>query len=733
MKKFLLENKKNPWFWAFVAMAFVLLFAMPLMSTSAGNSGDEDSFQIPQGRNVLNYYKTDGQDTTCFSFENLKYYGCSFDVVTAWFNETFGIDDIATSRHIFNSLCGWLIILFGGLIAWRIGGWRAGVFTMALLFLSPRLLGHSFNNPKDIPFAAGVTMSLYYMIMFFRQAPKPKWITMVMLALSIAFAISIRVGGLIIFGYFGLFGLLWLIKNVRMNKKQSSQKGNKKLQPAVSGSGIWRTIGWAVVICMVGFFAGLLLWPYAWQSPIANVSESYSAMSKFAIGIRQVFEGQMLWSGDLPWYYTPKFILMTIPVAVIAGFLLYPFFGGFRKENWLETTMVYFTFVFPVFWIVYTGANVYGGWRHSLFAYPTMAVAAGLGFSALADFVRNKVGHVACCVLPFVLLVPPFMHIVRNHPYEYIYFNEFEGGIKNAFGNYELDYYYHSIREATEWVVANAQPAGNSEKIKVGSWHINSTKYFLRNDTNRFEARFVRWYEQGETDWDYAVFAITGISPEYLKNPEVFPPKNTVHTVDVDGVPVAVVLKRKDKNDFIGTQLKKENKLDSAKFHYFKALEADEHNMTAITNLAEIYLRENKPDSCIAIASRFTAFEPHNNQANYFIAYAYYAKNDFQRTISLCEDIIAHNVKYSAAYMLLRDTYLRIGDLFSAENTMVRMMDLDMVDNEFVGMWIKINKAEGFDERMAYVKLFKALVESSRKRGLTEDAEKYQQQLDQLQ
>ena len=65
MKKFFSENKNNLWFWAFVAIAAILLFAMPIMSKSAGNSGDEDGFQIPQGNFVLNYYKTDGADTTC--------------------------------------------------------------------------------------------------------------------------------------------------------------------------------------------------------------------------------------------------------------------------------------------------------------------------------------------------------------------------------------------------------------------------------------------------------------------------------------------------------------------------------------------------------------------------------------------------------------------------------------------------------------------------------------------
>ena len=105
MKKFLNENKNNVWFWLFICIAAILLIVMPLMSRNAGNSGDEDKFQIPQGQFVMDYYASDGQDTTCLKDVvnlngkeqswNLKYYGCSFDVVTEWINRTFGIEDIA--------------------------------------------------------------------------------------------------------------------------------------------------------------------------------------------------------------------------------------------------------------------------------------------------------------------------------------------------------------------------------------------------------------------------------------------------------------------------------------------------------------------------------------------------------------------------------------------------------------------------------------------------------------
>ena len=211
MKNFFLQNKNNPWFWIFLGIMLVLLFLLPKMSSTAGNSGDEDRFQIPQAKNIINYYKTNGEDTTCMSFAPLKYYGASFDVVAEYTNNTFHIDNISKTRHFLNSLCGWLTILMVGLTVYLLGGWRAAVFAAILMFLSPRYLGHSFNNPKDVPFAAAIIMAIYGMVLFFKQFPKVKWYTYVILIFAIAFSISIRIGGLILFGYFGLFGFLFLI------------------------------------------------------------------------------------------------------------------------------------------------------------------------------------------------------------------------------------------------------------------------------------------------------------------------------------------------------------------------------------------------------------------------------------------------------------------------------------------------------------------------------------------
>jgi hypothetical protein len=77
--------------------------------------------------------------------------------------------------------------------------------------------------------------------------------------------------------------------------------------------------------------------------------------------------------------------------------------------------------------------------------------------------------------------------------------------------------------------------------------------------------------------------------------------------------------------------------------------------------------------------------------------------------------------------------YLQQNNLFYAEETMKKMIDVDLVDNNFVATWVSINKAQGLDERGTYIKLYKALVDSYKKRGKKKEAEMYQEALDRIQ
>lgn len=729
MKKLLEENGKNFWFWLFSGVVLVLFFVMPIMSRTAGNTGDEDNFQIPQGRNVVNYFKTGGEDTTCITFENLKYYGSSFDVITEIINQTFGVEDIHLTRHAINSLLGWLTIFMVGLIAYLLtGSFRAGVITMLLLFFSPRFLGHSFNNPKDIPFSAAITSAIYGIFLFFKQFPKVKWYTYLILILSIAFSISVRVGGLILFGYFAFFGLLYLIRSYL--QAQNGKKISSQQLPL--GKQLGRLFMMGILISVASYILGILLWPYALQSPIKHVWESFTEMSNFGVSIRQIFEGDLQWSDLLPWYYTPKYILITIPIAVIIGVVLFFIFCWRKRETRLEIFFIFFTFFFPIFWIILTNANVYGGWRHAMFAYPPMVVAAGLGFNEIFNWLEQKFSkfskyiHYGSVLLILVLLVGPITFILRNHPYEYTYFNKLVGGVEKAYGNYELDYYYHSTREAVEWVKENAVPNSDGSKIKVAAWHQASVAYFFRKDTANFSVPFVRWYERGNVDWDYAIFTVTGIAPEQLRS-ENFPPKNRVHSINVDGKPICIILKRETKDDFIGYQQMKAQEYDSAIVSLKRALKVDPLNESIYVNISEFYYRKGNIAMAKPYMDKLLKFAPTCEPGSFLLGIYYLASGLPDEALRVCRNLISFNSKYGAAYHIGFLAYLYKSDIRSAEKVLNAMVDAEAVSEQGFKDLLLLYKNQGLDEYEAYKKMYKTMYQSYERKGKKKEAEIFRQ------
>jgi hypothetical protein len=735
----LFENKGR---FLFTIVSVFILFFMLFISRDAGMSGDENDL-MQQSERVIDFYRTFGNDTMATApvgrDANSREYGQTPDNIACLIATVCHIEDIVSVRHTVNSLFGFIAIFFAGLLAYRMSrSWYAAIITAILLLLSPRFLGHSFNNLKDIPFAAMMMMGTYSIFYFLQTFPKPPKRICFLLALSIGLAIGIRVGGLLLIAYFGLFALIYILNQLIQTRKQqkaiktahrkNKKKSNTSLQPVV-GKLFFRLLLYGIVISAGGYCIAVLLWPYALIAPFENVYTAYVNMAHFQTSIRQIFEGSMQWSDILPWYYTPHYILISIPLAVIIGMLIYPFLGGWKKENRYNTFIVYFAFLFPVFWIVYSQANVYGGWRHALFSYPPMVVAAGLGFNALVERVKNKYGKIALGALPCVLLIMPLAHIVRNHPYEYVYFNELAGGTKNAYGRYEMDYYYHSTREATEWVIAHAKKSGmeTTSKIVVSTWHTPSVEYFLRKDTSLFKTGFCRWYERANMDWDYAIFTVTGISPERIKGSH-FPPANTVHTVYVDGKPICVVLQRKDKSDYYAYTQMQEGNIDSAMVLFNKALKEDPYNEVVLSNMANIYLQTNQPDSALTYLNRFLSLDPKRESEKYWLAYMYYSKSDFDKALVLCKEMTDYNRKFGNAYSLAAEIYLRKNDIYAAEKEYLKLMDAGMFDQKAFDQLLKIYQTQGLDQRMAYRKIFTLLAESFRKLGNEEMANKYEEQ-----
>ncbi len=158
---------------ATLASLIVMLVVMLWTSKDFGISGDEIT-QNTYGQKVYDYYASFGKDKACLEpfgrITNAFYYGGFYDLVCVTVNKFSPLDPFDT-RHLIDAFCGFLIILFAARLARLFKGWDAALLVAWFLFLSPRFFGESMNNPKDVPFALGMLMGVYYICRFFKGIP----------------------------------------------------------------------------------------------------------------------------------------------------------------------------------------------------------------------------------------------------------------------------------------------------------------------------------------------------------------------------------------------------------------------------------------------------------------------------------------------------------------------------------------------------------------------------------
>ncbi|MDR1739239.1 MAG: phospholipid carrier-dependent glycosyltransferase [Bacteroidales bacterium] len=669
MKKYL--NLKNS-FWLLAGIALVVML---LGSLNAGISGDEPT-HYRDSIDITDYYASFGKDTTAYRHSN---YGATVDNIAYGIARVTGFTDsklaIMNIRHLCGTFVGWLGILFAALAAWRLSNkkWLPAIITLALFVFSPRFIGHSFNNLKDPTMASFFMMAIYGMIAFLQDFPKVRWKTILLLILSMGFAIAVRPVGLLLFAYMGMFGLLhfFLIQNGSIFSKKTGKKPVNYHKKNFN-----RFFLYGIIVFIGAYVFAVIQWPFLIKSPIDNMFNSAGTVASFPVVLTQLFEGQFYQSADIPKYYLEKWMLMTIPAVVLLGFVI-RLATGWKRDDRFWTFMLLFCVIFPLFLIGFRGTNVYGGWRHAIFTYPPMVVLAGMGFYSLIEKARKPIVKYVLTALPFVLLIHPAIFTFKNHPYEYLYFNELSGGIKKAYGKYELDYYFHAMRECDEWVLKNAERFSN-KKTLVASWGMAIDEILFSKDTVNFRQTFSRYYDRGERDWDYAIFPVSGrgITPALMKNKKAFPPAGTVHTVKVNDIPIGFVLKRLDKNDYYGFNAMNQGLTDSAIACYKKALQADPYNESALEHLADIYLRIGQNDSAFEIASFWAQNVPDNTSALSLLANIYLQKRDVNSATTVATKMKKMFPREMQGYWLSAYAYLSAGQAQYALNDLKKVIEI---------------------------------------------------------
>ena len=619
----------------------LLLILMLLLSKNAGITCDE-VLHYNHSVSVYNYFATHGHDQSALytPVTNLKYYGQSYDNIVTILIKWFNINDVYGFRHIMCSLAGWLAIIITAFFAVWLADYRAGILVLILFAVSPTFMGHSQNNLKDIPFALAYIASTYFMLKFLVSGRENSYRDIIFLTAGIAFSISIRAGGVLLICYLFFFLFIYyLIKYIRERKADPAEIGKKFI--------------WLLCVSLVAWILSILLWPYALHGPAKNVIESYRIMAHFPSTFRQIFEGKVEWSDFMPWYYLPKSILITIPIAIVAGLVLFIFISVTRLNTEKKQLYGYviFTVLFPLVFVIIEKSNTYSSWRQFLFIYPGIVLLASSGFCYFYEYLKSRYLKWGLLVLLAVLAIHPLKFMVDNPRFYYIYYNQLVRGLKGAYANYETDYYYVSQTAASKWLIDYLKNNESGKRVKVKATY--SVEWLFRNNPE-IETSYFRWEERSQSDWDYAIVANRYIPPFQLRN-NIWPPENSIHVIYADKVPLCAVVKRKSKDDYTGFIALNDGRSKEAVAYFEKALKTDDRDEMIFYNFAAALYNNGQYHKADSILKRGLDINPDFEPILMYLGNIAKSQNKEDEALGYYERVINANRKYFEAYVLIAE------------------------------------------------------------------------------
>jgi hypothetical protein len=248
---------------------------------------------------------------------------------------------------------------------------------------------------------------------------------------------------------------------------------------------------------LIAGFTTYLTWPYLWGNAVHHFVESLMTMSKYPLEGVILFGGRLVDYHELPPYFLPYMISIQLTEIVlilfVIGFVI-SIWRAFTKKQVEPLALIVIWFILPIVGVIANKSEVYNNFRQFLFVLPPVFLAAGLTLDSLFMKVRKTFYRSA---ILFLFALPAVYMDVHLHPYQYIYYNSFVGGVRGAFHNYELDYWGTSYSEAAEYINQVAPPG--SRIVVWGPIHL--FQYYARPDliTNVF------WDVNSTTRYDYVV------------------------------------------------------------------------------------------------------------------------------------------------------------------------------------------------------------------------------------
>jgi hypothetical protein len=418
-------------------------------------------------------------------------------------------------RHLATFLIFFAGIVFFHRFLRRRFGPGLSLLACVCLVSSPQLFSHAFYNVKDISF---LTMFVASMLTLDWLLSRPGWRTMLVHAAVTVILLGTRV--------LGMFAMM--LTGAAAFARRPTQRT------------VWLLFGYGVISLVLL----PLVWPVLRIDFVGVIGDAVMGTTSNPYLGTNLFRGRLISAAHLPWDYVPTWIVITTPVIITALFLVgsaaalagvarHPKEYFFTERQ--RDLLVLLWFFMPVVGCMVLRPTLYDGWRHLFFVYPALVYIATIGMETVARYAETFVGEArrrtadAVLVVALMLCLAPVVNfMVRNHPFEHLYFNRFAGkDMQEIKQRFELDYWGLSYRKTLEYIVRT----DSSPRIRVFPFTYPgrlNTAMLLPRDRARIELVF----SPDEADY---------VTTTYRSHPQDYPQAQEVYSVKVGNASIASV------------------------------------------------------------------------------------------------------------------------------------------------------------------------------------------------
>ena len=368
----------------------------------------------------------------------------------------------------------------------RFENWYISLIGVLIIFLSPRILANSFYDPKDIPFLSILIFSLHFGLVFFN---KLNFKNMIYFAIFNAFVISgVRI--------YGIISPLLVISSILIYNFLNKESFKKELI-------------FVLYLILFTLFFSIIIKPTLWENPLSNFISSFKYLSEFGEVwiIPNLFFGEIVSAKDVPWYYSIVWISITTPIfyliLFIIGILIYLknlfqyFIKNFSNKKFYFDTIFFSIIIIPLIGSIILRESSFNSWRHLYFIYPYFVIFCLIAINLIMDFLKKNSLSLYFNYLIIIILVINLSWIIKNHPFQYSYFNILAG--KNLNQKFDIDYWGLSFKQNLEYILDNDE----RKKITIVSNSINKPIHFKNSLSKINRKRFI--FDQKNPNPDYII------------------------------------------------------------------------------------------------------------------------------------------------------------------------------------------------------------------------------------